>query len=165
MYKVNRRESSITLINLEKALGAKGFIWERGDSSGYNVYIKRCNKTGLVKAIRVYSNIDRAELRENGVLRAVVTKREMLARLSRDLRIEQPSVPTDPPELRALVIDRGFIPRGDNEFQYPNSLLSFRYDSKHNEVEISYNTEEVGTTTIEEFRAKLDSILAYYRNL
>lgn len=156
MYRISKQESIIPSINISKLLLNRGYHWDHGDSRGFDVYIN----TPL--AVRVYTSEDIVEVYSQGILKSRLTKDELFIKLS---KVKAPAyvAPPVPSRLQSFIADRGFI-YVEGRWQLPNSLLSFEMN-KYGELEVSYNTEEVGTYTLEEFESKLDSILAYYRNL
>ena len=161
MYKIYKKESVIPFVNISKILKERGFIWEHGDSRGYDVYVMKTASNSL--AIRVYTDKDIVEVYKNGKLAHSYTKFEFALVAKKIKTIEYPVPEKLPQEIFDFIVDRGFLFRGE-AWRLPNTLLSFIFN-KYGEIEVSYNAEEVGTYSIEEFKAKLDSILAYFSNL
>lgn len=161
MYKIARKESTAPSFNIPKALVNRGFHWDHADSRGFNVYILRTSSGTL--SVKVYTQNDLIEVSKNGKVSSVCTQAEFFQRLNRIKPIDIPIPDKLPQAVFDFIIDKGFLFRGE-AWRLPNTLLSFVIN-KYGEIEVSYNAEELGTFSIDEFKNKFDSILDYFSNL
>ena len=163
MYRITRREeeTSAPKLNISKALLNRGFHWDHGDSRGFDVYIARSSAGTL--AVKVHTQDDIVEISSDGKTSSVCTQAEFFQRLRRMRPLDEPVPEKLPEAIFDFVIDKGFLFRNE-AWRLPNTLLSFVIN-KYGEVEASYNAEEVGTYSIEEFRNQFDSILGYFSSL
>ena len=161
MYRITRKESSAPSFNISKALINRGFHWDHADSRGFNVYILRTSSGSL--SVKVYTQSDTVEISKDGKTSSVCTQAEFFQRLNKIRPIDLPVPDKLPQPVFDFIVDKGFLFRNE-AWRLPNTLLSFVIN-KHGEIEVSYNAEEVGTFSLDEFKNKFDSILDYFSNL